>query len=311
MNELEAVPASPLVMRDDFRASSKISINNSFYNNGSLPSKFKVKAYCPLVFRDLRERFEENPRAFLESWVSGSAETMVQTISRRQVNVYTSYDKRLTMTELRRDEVAQFHNIFQQYHAYIVENRGVTTLPRYLGLYRVTIKDTDTYLMVTNNVLSCTVAMDRLYDLKGSDREASEKEKEKEAPILKDTDFRARGERLHLGAAARSSFTETVARDVDFLAKCKLMDYSLAIGIHKYEDEPPAIDDTRDVYAIGAPGSHRELYFLGIVDVLTKYGTKKTIASKVQKMGTKGEVTTVNPEQYSTRFLKLIQDITE
>lgn len=46
------------------------------------------------------------------------------------------------------------------------------------ALLRVSVeKDNGTYLMVTNNVQSSALHMHRLYDLKGSDREASDKEK--------------------------------------------------------------------------------------------------------------------------------------
>ena len=44
------------------------------------------------------------------------------------------------------------------------------------------------------------------------------------------------------------------------------------------------MDARKDVYAIGLPGAHHELYFVGIVDVLTKYGAKKSIAANVKKL---------------------------
>lgn len=76
MNELESVPEQPLLMPADFKSSSKITVNNSHYNEyglscmlfiGSavLPSKYKFKEYCPVVFRDLRERFKEDPDDYL------------------------------------------------------------------------------------------------------------------------------------------------------------------------------------------------------------------------------------------------------
>ena len=131
------------------------------------------------------------------------------------------------------------------------------------------------------------------------------------------------------------------------------------------------------MYAIGLPGPHNELYFVGIIDVLTKYGAKKSIAANVKKfqgvcnkrvcllvhlllrvrllcgawlrvcvclacvsrallmciwvvtyafhspptphactlprahVQHKHEVTTVSPDAYSARFVKLVEDITE
>lgn len=82
------------------------------------------------------------------------------------------------------------------------------------------MKDTWTYLMVTNNVQSADLHMDRLYDLKGSDRAASDKEKGKDAPILKDADFHGREEKLRIGPEARAAFIEVVRRDAEVCRIC-------------------------------------------------------------------------------------------
>eukprot|EP00037_Helgoeca_nana_P016928 m.159655 g.159655 ORF g.159655 m.159655 type:complete len:351 (+) comp23755_c0_seq1:137-1189(+) len=312
MRELDTVDAQPVILPHDFKAYSKVSIDNHSYNNATLPAKFKIKAYCPIVFRDLRARFGEDPKAFLESWLSGPAEVHEQSSSRARTNVYSSHDRRMTMYEMRKEEVVNFFHLFQLYHAHIVENSGITALPHYLGLFRINMKDTWTYLMVTNNVQSADLHMDRLYDLKGSDRAASDKEKGKDAPILKDADFHGREEKLRIGPEARAAFIEVVRRDAEFLARAKLMDYSLFVGIHEYDGVPPLVDVTRDVHALGSPGPHSELYFVGIVDVLTKYGAKKSIAANVKKLGgAKGEITTVSPDNYMARFCAMVEDITE
>ena len=102
---------------------------------------------------------------------------------------------------------------------YIVEREGKTLLPHYMGalpcivcvccessrlagLYRLTISDKETYVVVMRNVLSCSLQMTEVYDLKactslllppptirpqGStfERNADEKELEKDTPTLK------------------------------------------------------------------------------------------------------------------------------
>ncbi|XP_060925000.1 phosphatidylinositol 5-phosphate 4-kinase type-2 gamma-like isoform X1 [Limanda limanda] len=68
-----------------------------------------------------------------------------------------------------------------------------------------------------------------------------------------------------------------------------------------------------DVYAIqsavGAP--QREVYFMGLIDVLTQYDTRKKAAhaAKAVKHGAGAEISTVHPEQYAKRFREFITKI--
>ncbi|XP_076012704.1 phosphatidylinositol 5-phosphate 4-kinase type-2 gamma-like [Genypterus blacodes] len=76
---------------------------------------------------------------------------------------------------------------------------------------------------------------------------------------------------------------------------------------------PGEFDPYVDVYGIhcaaGAP--QREVYFMGLIDVLTQYDTKKKAAhaAKTVKHGTGAEISTVHPEQYAKRFREFITKI--
>ncbi|KAM7422382.1 hypothetical protein PAMA_010439 [Pampus argenteus] len=76
---------------------------------------------------------------------------------------------------------------------------------------------------------------------------------------------------------------------------------------------PGEFDPYVDVYAIqstvGAP--QREVYFMGLIDVLTQYDTKKKAAhaAKAVKHGAGAEISTVHPEQYGKRFREFITKI--
>ena len=52
-------------------------------------------------------------------------------------------------------------------------------MPHYLGMYRLTVNNAETYWIVMRNILSSAVKVHRKFDLKGStvDRAASHKEK--------------------------------------------------------------------------------------------------------------------------------------
>lgn len=317
MNELEAVPYQAVIMKEDFKACSKVSIHNHLFNSMALPSKFTVKEYCPLVFRDVRERLGIDSNDFVESWCGGPA-AEAKSAGKSNSTFFTSHDKRYIMKSLNKEEIDLFHKIFPQYHAYMVERQGNSLLPHYLALFRTTVNDKDSYLIVMRNVHSSDVAMNRTYDLKGSrvDRDASEKELAKEHPVMKDNDFVRTGEKLRMGTEVKALFLDKLKLDVEFLTKLKLMDYSLLVGVHKYDEgtvptEP--IDPKRNPYAVGTPNENGEQLFVGIIDILTKYGAKKMAAhnAKMIKHGTKAEISTVNPEQYCIRFLKFIMDNTD
>ena len=76
------------------------------------------------------------------------------------------------------------------------------------------------------------------------------------------------------------------------------------------------IDPEKDIYAIPSRASSqkREIYFLALVDILTQYGVKKQAAkvAKTVKYGASVDgISTVEPEQYATRFLEFISNAIE
>ncbi|XP_018616219.1 phosphatidylinositol 5-phosphate 4-kinase type-2 gamma isoform X2 [Scleropages formosus] len=351
-----------MLLPDDFKANTKIKVTNHLFNKENLPGHFKFKEYCPQVFRNLRERFGIEDLDYQVSLArsppvrggDGHAEGLL----------LTSYDRTLVVKQISSEDVADMHNILSEYHQHIVKCHGSTLLPQFLGMYRVSVESEDTYLVVMRNMFSHRLVVHRKYDLKGSlvAREASDKEKGKELPTFKDVDFRNNMQKVHVSEEQKEKFMEKLKRDVEFLVKLKIMDYSLLLGIHdvgraeREEEEmeepcaeeeaepenglapaptvgsygtspegiagylnsckplgPGEFDPYIDVYALksipGAP--QREVYFMGLIDVLTQYDTKKKAAhaAKTVKHGAGAEISTVHPEQYAKRFLDFITNI--
>lgn len=125
---------------------------------------------------------------------------------------------------------------------HIVERHSETLLPQYMGMYRVTVNDNETYLLVMRNIFSPRLDIHRKYDLKVSepqsvsfvcvfssrlhclglslqgstvDRQASEKEKSKDLPTYKDNDFMNDGMDIHIGAEAKDRILLTIQADID------------------------------------------------------------------------------------------------
>ncbi|XP_029906770.1 phosphatidylinositol 5-phosphate 4-kinase type-2 gamma-like [Myripristis murdjan] len=361
INDLSQVPVPVMLLPDDFKASTKIKVNNHLFNKENLPGQFKFKEYCPQVFRNLRERFGIEDQDYQ---VSLARSPPVKDGEGHDMGLLlTSYDRTLVIKEISSEEVEEMHNILSEYHQHIVTCHGSTLLPQFLAMYRVTVESEDTYLLVMRNMFSHRLHIHRKYDLKGSliSREASFKEKVKELPTYKDVDFRNNMQKVYVSDEEKEKLMDKLNRDVEFLVCMRIMDYSLLLGIHdveraereeeeeemessceeEEEDEsglaavpapgstspegiagymnsfkpmgPGEFDPYVDVYAIqsavGAP--QREVYFMGLIDVLTQYDTKKKAAhaAKAVKHGAGAEISTVHPEQYAKRFREFIAKI--
>ncbi|XP_077298448.1 phosphatidylinositol 5-phosphate 4-kinase isoform X2 [Arctopsyche grandis] len=233
INELSHVTIPVMLLPDDFRAFSKLKVDNHLFNKENMPSHFKIKEYCPLVFRNLRERFGIDDLDFKES-MTRSQPIPDDSSGKSGAKFYQSYDRLFIIKTLTSEEVERMHSFLKHYHPYIVERHGKTLLPQYLGLYRLTVDGIEHYLVAMRNVFSNHLTIHRKFDLKGStvDREASEKELEKDLPTLKDNDFIKQNIKIDMGESAKEKLLETLTADVDFLTKLHLMDYSLLLGIH-------------------------------------------------------------------------------
>jgi len=344
IKELSHISIPVMLMPNDFKAYTKVKVDNHLYNKENMPSHFKIKEYCPLVFRDLRERFGIDDIDYRKS-LTRFQPVVSDSPGRSGAKFYNSNDGLFVIKTMTREEVELMHFLLKEYHPYIVERHGRTLLPQYLGMYRLTVDGIENYLFVTRNVFSKRLPLHNKYDLKGStvERDASDKEKEKELPTLKDNDFLKDGTKIIIGSEAKELLMETLTADVEFLMKLQIMDYSLLLGVH---DCDQVVEDNIDVAASGdnendedscdsnAPVEYtgkivpeldiyaipckedenkKEVYFLALVDILTHYGVKKQAAkaAKTVKYGSHVGISTVEPDQYGRRFLDFMNKIIE
>ncbi|KAF4521155.1 hypothetical protein B566_EDAN019226 [Ephemera danica] len=229
INELSHVNIPVMLLPDDFKAYSKLKVDYHLFNKENMPSHFKVKEYCPLVFRNLRERFGIDDQDYKES-LTRSQPIPVDSPGKSGARFYQSYDRLFIMKSLTSEEVERMHSFLKDYHP----RHGKTLLPQYLAMYRLTVDGVEHYFVIMRNVFSNHLRTHRKFDLKGStvDREASDKEKEKDLPTLKDNDFVKEGLKIYIGDEAKEKLIETLNADVGFLTKLHLMDYSLLLGLH-------------------------------------------------------------------------------
>lgn len=87
----------------------------------NMPSHFKVKEYCPLVFRNLRERFNVDDVDYRES-LTRSQPMCVDSPGKSGAQFYESYDKLYILKSLTSEEVERMHSFLKHYHPVSVAN---------------------------------------------------------------------------------------------------------------------------------------------------------------------------------------------
>lgn len=165
-----------------------------------MPSHFKVKEYCPLVFRNLRERFGVDDVDYRES-LTRSQPVQIDSSGKSGAQFYRSYDKYFILKSLTSEEIERMHAFLKHYHPvsmpplvalrcgpatadeirlqiklnpfnriecisyscsqYVVERHGNTLLPQYLGMYRLTVDGVQYYFVAMRNVFSSHLTIHR------------------------------------------------------------------------------------------------------------------------------------------------------
>ena len=186
-----------------------------------------------------------------------------------------------------------------------------TMLTRISGCYAVTLYGQTKHFMLIDNLFDPSLFAEgkpnEKYDLKGSwvDRHSSPAESTR-----KDSDWTVT-RKLRVSADNRRRLLRQAQNDARFLCGCKLMDYSLLLGIckdcsgHTATTVVTATSDGAEtahvvskwetdfggLRARQTDGSSRsEVYFFGIIDILQEYDIKKKLEQRNEELRTKAGV---------------------
>ncbi|KAH8861729.1 Phosphatidylinositol 5-phosphate 4-kinase type-2 beta [Schistosoma japonicum] len=162
---LNHVKQRALLLKDDFKAYMKVKVNNHSFNKDNMPSRFKFKEYCPMVFKSLRDRFAVNKMDYWDSFTRHQP-SWDSTRGKSGSKFLVTYNRQFLAKTISSEEVEQLHQMLEEYYSYIVKGHGQTLLPQFLGLYRLTVNDQETYILVMRNVFSPRLAIHKKYDLK-------------------------------------------------------------------------------------------------------------------------------------------------
>ncbi|TKX18964.1 phosphatidylinositol-4-phosphate 5-kinase-like protein 2 [Elsinoe australis] len=196
---------------------------------------FKFKDYAPWVFRHLRELFHIDPATYLMSLTDKYILSELGSPGKSGSFFYFSRDYKYIIKTVHHHEAKFLRKILPQYYEH-VKNNPDTLLSQFYGLHRVkTAKGNKFHFVIMNNLFPAHKDIHRTYDLKGSlvGREYDE-EKLAENPqaTLKDLNWMKRNMHLEFGPTKGDKLKDQMERDVRFLQKLGIMDYSLLVGIH-------------------------------------------------------------------------------
>lgn len=150
---------------------------------------------------------------------------------------YLSEDEMFILKTVEHSEAEFLLKLLPQYYMNIVQNPR-TLLPKFFGLYCYKAFGKNVRMIVMDNILPRRIRYHHKFDLKGSTykRFASDKEKTKPTPTLKDLDFAEHyPEGIFLANETYLQLMSLFKRDCLVLQSFKIMDYSLLLGIHNLD----------------------------------------------------------------------------
>jgi len=277
--------------------------------------KTKLKPYKPHVFEKLRRIAGVDEEDYMASMCSQPLAEIINP-GASGASLYTSSDGRLIVKTVQNGEAAFLKEILKDYLKHL-EMYPQSLLPRFLGYYTYEVPDEGKRrLVVMKNLFAgrenygmAEVKMSggfERFDLKGSryGRHASQEERAKPFPTLKDLDFIDQHPMgIEMDGDTYDSFMMLVRADCLALQEWDVMDYSLLVGISQVRSDGGGMPAK-----MCGSGDEVELY-AGIIDILQEYTILKRIESAAKGLIRGKDVSVADPKKYRKRFESFISEV--
>lgn len=246
-----------------------------------------LSIYAPLAMKKLRAHFGIDEDFFCESLFEHELHARENTGGRSDSLFFFSADKHFVVKTVPKAEMLVLRRLLPDYFTHMLENPD-SFLPRFLCLFKVCPwpGKPPVHCLVMTNVVDSPLDVEKVFDLKGStanrfvslEKQRESMEKKGSLPTLKDLNWKSPIELRN--ETTRAALLAQIMADTQLLARYKLMDYSVLIGVHTH---PPGEDDeghfpirrTRwQTYHGGLP-TPTGVYFIGIIDILQEYDMYK------------------------------------
>lgn len=192
---------------------------------------FTWKDYGPMVFRKLREAFNVDAGAYVQSLCASELSLrLLSSPGKSGAFFFITSDDRFFIKSLKQGETNLLFEMLPEYFRHL-EEQPHTLLTRFYGLHRVILGSKKVDLVVMENIFNTKLHLHRRFDLKGSTlgRTAGVSSSDDPDVIYKDLDLKGTF-RLEKGWKERLSMQ--LQYDCNLLCASGIMDYSLLLGIH-------------------------------------------------------------------------------
>ena len=204
----------------------------------------------PSVFNMLRDCYGIDPHQYRASFrirnaadIESSGMLEKFTEGKSGSFFYFTRDFKYIIKTVTDEEEKFLQKIAYRYYDHMKNNPN-SLIVRFLGLHKVRLAKEQRFItvVVMENIFYNTeqFKMNERYDLKGS--RISRRSVKKTSMItreykgtLKDLDLGDK--KIHVGADSKAELLGQLRRDVEFFIKCKIMDYSMLLGIHNHTDD--------------------------------------------------------------------------
>lgn len=189
-----------------------------------------------------------------------------------------------------------------------------TFISKVLGLYKITHKHYGTVdFIIIDNLLPPNITFHRIYELKGL--LSNENTDLTGRVCLKDLDWSISKQKLFL-EGKRIRLLRQLENDTRFLRGIGIMNYSLVIGICNSHDIISSVKisellDGPKPSVISSEGAYKtleEVYYIGIIDILTIWDTRLSFMELIDSILCRCESEKVEPIRYRYRFMKMVMN---
>ena len=262
---------------------------------------------------------------------------------------FYSIDGKYVLKTIREDEFAFLRKILKQYHEHVKKHKQ-TLVPKFFSLNKIAFDHeglrkglgmNKVYFVVMNNIFSSKYLVHERYDLKGSTykraffQDGAQRPDEKEfRQAMKDLDFLRWQNKIDVTPTQQKMLMDILKIDCEFFESLGIIDYSLLLGIHFKDRGEQAVGDHRledslcfddedeelpdgeleeesTCLQFESP-NQQEVYLIGIIDILTCFGSiKKKLEYAVKRVCVGDHISCIPPTPYKQRFLKFVETISQ